>query len=355
MKILVMNWRDAANPAAGGAEVYTHEIAAHWSAAGHDVTILTAGFDGAEPYERRPDGVAVYRVGSRWSVYRAARSWWQEIGVHRGFDLVIDEVNTHPFFAAEYVRTAPVVAFVHQVCREVWWHQAPLPMAIAGRFVFEPWWLSRLTDVPIITVSDSSKASLERYGCRNIAVVPEGGETHVAPAAPREKDPTLMFIGRLVAAKRPLDALRAFSVVRDSWPTAKLWLAGAGPARSAVDRRKFDGVEVLGRIGHQERSELMARADLLVVTSVREGWGLVVSEAAAAGTLSAGYDVPGLRDSITATGGLLSPPDPVLLGEVISAALADRSRLVPTSTGVEAWETVADIFLTTALSAHSLV
>jgi glycosyltransferase involved in cell wall biosynthesis len=43
----------------------------------------------------------------------------------------------------------------------------------------------------------------------------------------------------------------------------------------------------------------LSRAHIILVPAVREGWGLVVTEANAMGTPAIGYDdVPGLRDSI---------------------------------------------------------
>ena len=42
----------------------------------------------------------------------------------------------------------------------------------------------------------------------------------------------------------------------------------------------------------------MAEAHVLLMTSVREGWGLVVTEANACGTPAVVYNVPGLRDSV---------------------------------------------------------
>ncbi len=62
------------------------------------------------------------------------------------------------------------------------------------------------------------------------------------------------------------------------------------------------GVTFLGHVSEEEKRERLARAHALVATSVREGWGLVVTEAAASGTVSIGYDVPGLRDSIASIG-----------------------------------------------------
>jgi glycosyltransferase involved in cell wall biosynthesis len=42
----------------------------------------------------------------------------------------------------------------------------------------------------------------------------------------------------------------------------------------------------------------LSRAHIILAAAVREGWGLIVTEANAMGTLAIGYNVPGLRDSI---------------------------------------------------------
>ena len=44
LKVLWFNWRDIRNPAAGGAEVYTHEIARRLVGRGHEVTLFASLF-----------------------------------------------------------------------------------------------------------------------------------------------------------------------------------------------------------------------------------------------------------------------------------------------------------------------
>ena len=345
MRICIFNWRDEENPAAGGAEVYTHEVAAHWVSNGHTVTIVAAGFKGAAKLTTRPDGVVVERVGNKYTVYNKARAWWAATGHTRGFDVVIDEVNTRPFLAHQWVKGVPVVAFAHQVCREVWWYQAPLPGALVGRFIFEPWWLSRLSKQPTVTVSLSSKVSLERYGVTDVRVIPEGGNMPSAQTDVVSNVPTVVFVGRLVGAKRPSHAIRAFEHARVLVPKAQMWVIGSGPKLARLTKNAPPGVFMLGRVSLEERNSRVAQATALVATSVREGWGLVVSEAAAVGTVTVGYDVPGLRDSIMASGGVLAPADPVLLGEVLAQTLLATKRPQPTASGVEPWSVVADRFM----------
>lgn len=318
MRVLICNWRDLAHPQAGGAEVYAHEIARCWVAAGHDVTQFSAAVADRPAREER-DGVRIVRAGGRHSVYTMARRWYQTQRRDR-FDLVLDAVNTRPFGCASWPGAAPVAALVHQVCREIWFSELPWPVAAAGRWGLEPWWLRRLRDVPVFTVSASSAQSLRDYGLARVQVVGIGGPDPARPPVAREQTPTVVFVGRLAANKQPEQALAAFVRLRQRRPDAQLWVIGDGPQRDRLQARRTDGVRFFGRVSRQVRDELLARAHVAVVTSVREGWGMVVDEAAAAGTPSVGYDRPGLRDSIPAAGGVLVDPRP----EALAAALDER-------------------------------
>ncbi|MCZ7362324.1 MAG: glycosyltransferase [Candidatus Methanoperedens sp.] len=62
MNILIYNWRDIRNPAAGGTEVFTHEIARRWVERGNEVTLFTSAFAGCER-EEEVDGVRIIRGG----------------------------------------------------------------------------------------------------------------------------------------------------------------------------------------------------------------------------------------------------------------------------------------------------
>jgi glycosyltransferase involved in cell wall biosynthesis len=346
VRILVYNWKDLAHPAAGGAEVYTHEVTRRWAARGHDVTLFCAAVPG-RPATEDVAGVTVVRAGGRIGVYGAARRF------HRGgragrFDLVVDEVNTRPFGCARWVRDAPVVGLIHQLCREIWFHELPWPLAALGRYALEPAWLRAYRDVPVLTVSPSSRDSLRAAGLRDVTVVPAGVVRRPRPPVQREPHPTVVFVGRLVANKGPADALAAFRLLRRRLPGARLWFVGDGPLRPALARHAPPGVHLFGRVGTARRDELLARAHALVATSVREGWGLVVDEAAAMGTPTVGYDRPGLRDSVRAAGGVLVRPDPAALAETLAARLPGWTA-TPAATGWSGgaadWDTVADAVL----------
>ena len=114
----------------------------------------------------------VVRGGGRFGVYAATAAFLRSFGA--SFDVIIDEINTRPVFAHHHCQRTPVVAFAHQVAREVWHHEMPWPVALAGRYVLEPQWLRAYADVPTLTVSASSAESLAEYGLRRLEVLPEG-------------------------------------------------------------------------------------------------------------------------------------------------------------------------------------
>ena len=339
MRILILNWKDLSHLAAGGAEVFTEEVARALVERGHVVTLFAAAVDG-EPEREVVEGVQVVRRGSRFGVYRAARRFWSEQPPGT-YDVVVDEINTRPFLTPRWVRGTPAVALIHQLAREIWSYEVPFPVSVLGRYVLEPWWLRAYRETPAITVSASSAESLARHhGWRDITVVPEGWTPHPVPDVPKEPDPTIVFLGRLVGMKRPLHAIEAFRLFASREPAAKLWVIGDGPLLPRLRERGDPGVTFLGRVSREEVLERLARAHLLVATSVREGWGLNVSEAAACGTPSIGYRVPGLVDSLSASGGLVVDPTPAALAEGLSAFFDGSVQLQPRISTVP-WPEVA--------------
>jgi glycosyltransferase involved in cell wall biosynthesis len=329
VRILILNWKDLAHPAAGGAEVLTEEVARSLVTKGHAVKLFAAAVAG-RPERETVDGVEIVRRGSRLGVYRAARRFWSEEGAGR-FDVVVDEINTRPFLTPRWIHDTPVVALIHQLAREIWFDETPFPLSALGRYVLEPWWLRAYRHVPALTVSRSSAQSLEHYhGWRDVTVIREGYNPQPMPSVERETAPTVVFLGRLVAMKRPEDAIEAFRLLRRQFSSAQLWVIGDGPRLPGLRKDAPAGVEFLGRLSRSVVLDRLARAHVLVATSVREGWGLSVSEAAACGTPAIGYSVPGLVDSIPASGGALVPARPELLGEALSEFFAGRLQLQPT-------------------------
>lgn len=327
MRIIVLNWKDDRHPDAGGAEVFVREVTDRWAAAGHEVRLVTAAVKGAPSQEVRPSGVVIRREGGRYTVFRAARRY--VLGEGAGWaEVVLDSINTRPFLTPRWC-PVPCVGFPHQICREIWFDEMPLPVAVLGRWVLEPLWLRSYRHTPVVTVSESTRDSLRAYGIKDAAVVRMGTQVSDPGQVDKAGVPTIAFLGRLSTNKRPGDAIEAFRIVRRSLPSARLIMIGDGPLRAGLEHSAPDGTTFLGRVAEFEKSRLLASAHVLAVPSRREGWGLVVTEAAGLGTPSVAYDVPGLRDSVGAAGqGVLVEATPEAMAQGLLLQLAAKRPVI---------------------------
>jgi glycosyltransferase involved in cell wall biosynthesis len=306
MKILWFSWKDLRHPQAGGAELINEEIARRLARDGHEVILLVSGFSGGAAVERR-DGYKIIRLGSRYTVYwRAYRYYTRFL---RGWaDLVVDEMNTIPFFCKFYVKERKIL-LAYQLCREIWFYQMTFPLNIIG-YLIEPVYLRLIRDQYVITESESAKQDMLRYGfaAERISVISIG--ILAKPISSLEEvikftRPTLLSLGAIRGMKRTLHQIKAFEIAKKDIPNLQLKISGSifdvyGEKvlrRIATSKYKED-IEYLGRINDDAKNQLMQKCHFILVTSVKEGWGLIVSEANAQGTPAIVYDVDGLRDSV---------------------------------------------------------
>ena len=246
-RILVVNWRDLENPEAGGAEVFTHEVAKQWVAQGNEVTLLASGFRGAAATAEL-DGVRVQRLGRlRTGSYHALVQ--RELMRLRDFDVVVESINTLAFLTPLWRRRLPpTVTLVHQLAVDVWDEEFSRPLASLGRRI-ERGLLRPYRDLPVAAVSNSTRDDLLQLGLTNVTVVPPGrDEPPELHGVEKEPVPTFLFVGRLAANKRPDHAVEAFRIIKDELPSARLWLVGTGPLEAELARTLPEDATLLGRL-----------------------------------------------------------------------------------------------------------
>lgn len=337
MKILWFTWKDCDNPLAGGAEVVNEELAKRLAARGHQVTFLVGGYGGG-PETGSRYGFKIIRVGNRLTSYLAAAHYFRQHRAELAPDLVIDECNTIPYFAGWYTGV-PTVLFFHMLCRKIWFYELPPALGIFG-YLAEPLYLRALKRSPVFTISESTSQDLQRQGfaASSITVIPQGSNTKPVPNLRDIKKttlPTLLSLGAMRSMKRTLHQIRCFELAKAKIPNLRLAIAGDSSgaygqkvlqtiARSpyAVD------IHYHGRVSPAEKLQLMRTSHLLLVTAVKEGWGLTVTEAASQGTPAVAYNADGLRDSIRdgQTGLLTSTNTPQALAKAVVALLNNPKR-----------------------------
>ncbi len=349
MNILIFSWRGPGHPNVGGAESSTHEHAKGWVRAGHNVTLFTSHYQGARR-EENVDGVTILRAGSQVMGVQIEALKWYLFSSHRKFDLVIDQFHGIPFFTPFFVRVKKL-AFIHEVTKEIWklnpwpkpWYFIP---AIFGSLL-EPlifrFFYSRM---PFMTVSESTKKDLMSWGipAENVKMIHNGITVPHIKIPAKENKKTLIYLGSLSKDKGTEDALKVFSLLKKE--DFQFWVVGKSDPRYLKFLKKMSQklgidkrVKFFGFVPEVRKYELLARAHLLINPSIREGWGLVVIEAARMGTPTVAYNVAGLKDSVVdgKTGILCQHNSVSNLAEEILKLLDNEEKLQGMSKQAIAW------------------
>ncbi|HJQ00879.1 MAG TPA: glycosyltransferase family 4 protein [Jatrophihabitans sp.] len=328
--VVVCNWRDLDHPEAGGSEYYVETVARILAADGHPVTILCAKVVG-RPADETRDGVRYLRAGGRFGVYLCAA--WALLSGRVRPDVVIDVQNGPPWLS-RLVTRKPVVVLLHHVHREQW----PIVFGKLGSLG----WLLESRVAPrvyrrsrYLTVSECTRAELAGQGIdpARVTVAYNGTPEPVSSAAARSGTPRVVVLGRLVPHKRVEIVIRAAAALRDRFGDLEVDIVGQGwwADELAALARKL-GVEDIvtfhGFVDEQAKADLLARAWVGALPSMKEGWGLSVVEAASHGTPSVAFSrAGGLAESILdgQTGVLVDGDEDAYLA-ALADLLADRER-----------------------------
>ena len=230
---------------------------------GHSVTLFATGASETSAELRSVYAHGYDESGDIWDwrlaeTMHAARAFEQA----EEFDLI----HSHAYhFALPFTRLVrtPVVTTYHVEMDE----------DVLGAFAQYP-------EARLVAVSDCQRASLS--GLEGVSVIPHGIDTDAFPFSPDPGD-YLLFLGRMIPDKGPVDAIRIAE-------QAGLPIVLAGPASEyfteAVEPLvDGDRVRYAGRVGPEDRDRLLAGAAALVFpSSYPEPFGLVMVEAMACGT-----------------------------------------------------------------------
>ena len=336
MKILWLTFKDLKNPTSGGAEKVNEGLIKKLSDEGHEVILLVAGFRDCKN-EEIIDGYKIIRLGNKWTVYWLAFMYYKK-NLKSWADLVIDEVNTIPFFVKFYAKEKNIL-LVHQLCRQIWFYEMFFPLNIVGYFI-EPFYLKILSDKKVITISESTKNDLIKFGFKkeNIFIIRNFIDTNPIENlsdVKKYENFTILSLGAVRKMKRTKDIIKSFELAKLKIPHLRLIIAGNDQTNYSkevlllANKSPFkNDISFLGKVSLEKKMELMQKSHILAVTSVKEGWGLVVTEANSQGTPAIAYNVDGLRDSIknSETGLLSIKNNPKSLSEQIVSLLKNKEK-----------------------------
>lgn len=326
----MLAWRDLDDDEAGGSEVHAHSIAAIWAQSGLQVTMRTS-FASGRPTSAVRDGYTVSRKAGRYGVF--PRSALAEVTGRLGpCDGLIEIWNGMPFMSPIWWRK-PRVIWLHHVHGPMWGMTLPGPVARAGVLLEERIAPRFYRHQPIVTLSPSSYEELVDdlgFDAERVTVIPPGLNPFFTPGGQRSSAPLAVAVGRLVPVKDFPRLVRVMAGVRERVPNAELVIVGEGYERDNILAavRECGGetwVRLAGRVSDEELRDLYRRAWLATSVSVREGWGMTLTEAAACATPTVATDISGHADAVARDrSGLLRSSDAELV-DAITAVMTDES------------------------------
>jgi phosphatidylinositol alpha-mannosyltransferase len=185
-----------------------------------------------------------------------------------------------------------------------------------------------------IAVSEAAAWTGKRWFGGRYTVIPNGVHTDAAPAEPvaPSDELRLIFVGRPEERKGLPVLLSAFTALVEHVP-ARLVVIGSERSdvlRYLSDPEAAERIETLGRVSGERLWSRLHEADLLCAPSLAgESFGMVLTEAFAAGTAVIASNIAGYSDVVSegVDGVLVPPADPQRLAEELQSLSHAPERL----------------------------
>jgi glycosyltransferase involved in cell wall biosynthesis len=291
-------------PSVGGLEMMSRGLATAWQDAGHAVRVTTV-----TPLDGKPelDALSVDRHPSPAAMRRHVR--WADVFVQSGISLR----SLHwPLW-----EMTPLVMIHHNLLSEgqgsgirAWLKRRATHLG-ANVAVSGP--VAETVPGPVVRIPNTFRPIYDQ-----------------ADAEDAERD-GLLFVGRLVSVKGVDLAVEALRRLRGRGVDTTLTICGDGPEREALERQVRDaGLQnIVAFEGWTEPDALAARysrAELLLVPSRYEPFGIVALEAIASGCPVVAAETGGLPEAVGDCGILVAPDNPGALADAAERALRSDVR-----------------------------
>lgn len=331
-------------PCIGGMEFYVQRLSEEFAARGHEVIVFTSSKSGFSYYEK-VNGVKICRLKTLTKVYNVpiVPSLFWKLLREKKPDII--HAHQYPVFfsdvSAAMSRLRRMVLLLHV-------HVISEPRSVFSSFISEMYYrtVGRLTFKTahgVVTPSFAYKSMLAEMGVEpeKIRVIPYGidlsrfdfkndGEAF-RKRYNCDGSSVILSVGRLNYQKGFQYLLKAMPIVLQKIPDAKLVVVGDGEQFTYLNELSqslglSNSVIFTGALPPMGIPDAYAAADVFVLPSIFESFGIALIEAQAAGKPVVGTRVGGAPEALQEdeTGFLVDPGDSEQLGEAIIRVLSDE-------------------------------
>jgi glycosyltransferase involved in cell wall biosynthesis len=315
-------------PRMGGLELHLRDLAQHLNAAGHTVEVITT-----TPGDPVVEGVRVHRVDA--SRLPRAGVIWTRGGMRKVRQVVeqgqYDIVHSHVSIVSPVAYAGAAAGQRLDLPTVLTFHSLPRGPGLFYRVLGYLLGISRWQAIVSAVSTTVADAVAPLVAQRPVLRLPNGIDPNHWRVAHGPKDPDemhLITVMRLNKRKRGAALLRALAELRKRVPERTFWLrvVGDGPERAKLERltRSLGLQENVYFLGYRTRDQirdLFADADVFVMPSTSESFGLAALEARTAGLPVVAMAASGVADFIhEAREGLLARSDEHLVEQLARLA-----------------------------------
>ena len=319
---------------------------------GYGVTQVSGNFPGGKKFETI-DGVDIVRLGTLYSMHFSLFKRQLLSRFVEKFDVVVEGLG-YVSLMLPLVTRKPVLVICAHLPKEIFFIEGPTelgrPLGYAlgtlARFIESVVTPRIYRKAKIFTFSRSSRDDMIGTGFpeKNLFMIPYALAHYTTQSdsslkqieasraqAVKSSLPTIVCIGRLRKYKGVQDLIKAVPRIKEAFPNVTVKIVGRGRYEESLKKlarslKVERSVDFCGYVSVEDKFQLIASSQLLIMPSYREGFATPVFEAQMCGTVPVVSNAVGVGDLVThgKTGLVFPRGDPDALAESVIRLLNDR-------------------------------
>lgn len=307
MNILFLTWKDIKHPFSWWAEKVIYEYCKWLIWKWHNITWISSWFKNSLKSEII-EWINIIRIYNIKTIYFFIHKWYKSYKKNNTIDVIIDEAGWIPLLSPLYEKKIPIYFLIHHIWEKEFDFKYIFPLNLISRFLYNKIILL-YKNKKTITVSESTKNELVNkfnfdkdavYIIENTINIPILKEIDY-----NKKENSILFIWRIMPIKRIEDCIKSFSIFFKNNTTYQLnilWNIQYKKYKKKLDTliTKLNLNNKITFIDYNAKnfSDLLIKSKVLLVTSYKEWFWLVVLEWNSYWLPVLWYNVAWLKDNI---------------------------------------------------------